>query len=124
MLIVSNNPGGPVGGSGTEYFVGDFDGTTFTAMDLDYPLWLDYGADNYAGVTWSNMPGGRTVMIGWMNNWNYAGSVPCNPWRSAMTLPRELALKRGERHSFAGNHGCEGDRRNCRGMERGARRKD
>ncbi len=93
VLIVSNNPGGPVGGSGTEYFVGDFDGTTFTAMDLDYPLWLDYGADNYAGVTWSNMPGGRTVMIGWMNNWNYAGSVPCNPWRSAMTLPRELALK-------------------------------
>lgn len=93
VLIVSNNPGGPVGGSGTEYFVGDFDGTSFTAMPLDYPLWLDYGADNYAGVTWSNMPDGRAVMIGWMNNWNYADAVPATPWCSAMTLPRELSLK-------------------------------
>lgn len=93
VLIVSNNPGGPVGGSGTEYFVGDFDGTAFTAMELDYPLWLDYGADNYAGVTWSDMPDGRRVMIGWMNNWNYADAVPASPWCSAMTLPRELSLK-------------------------------
>lgn len=92
VLIVSNNPGGPVGGSGTEYFIGDFDGTEFKAMDLDYPLWLDYGADNYAGVTWSNAPDNRSVFIGWMNNWNYSGDVPCSPWRSAMTLPRELKL--------------------------------
>ena len=93
VLIVSNNPGGPViGGSGTEYFVGDFDGTTFTADALDYPLWLDYGSDNYAGVTWSNAPDGRTVLIGWMNNWLYCGAVPASPWRSAMTLPRELTL--------------------------------
>ena len=90
VLIVSNNPGGPAGGSGTEYFVGDFDGTTFTADELDYPLWLDYGPDNYAGVTWSNVPDGRTLFIGWMNNWNYSGAVPASPWRSAMTLPREL----------------------------------
>lgn len=93
VLIVSNNPGGPVGGSGTEYFVGDFDGKEFKAMDLNYPLWLDYGADNYAGVTWSNAPDNRTILIGWMNNWNYCGDVPCSPWRSAMTLPRELILK-------------------------------
>ncbi len=93
VLIVSNNPGGPVGGSGTEYFVGDFDGKEFKAMDLNYPLWMDYGADNYAGVTWSNAPDGRYILIGWMNNWNYSGDVPCDPWRSAMTLPRELTLK-------------------------------
>ena len=92
VLIVSNNPGGPASGSGTEYFVGDFDGTTFTADALDYPLWLDYGSDNYAGVTWSNTPDGRTLLIGWMNNWNYCGAVPATPWRSAMTLPRELTL--------------------------------
>ena len=78
-------------GSGTMYFVGDFDGTTFTADDLEYPLWLDYGMDNYAGVTWSNT-GDRKILIGWMNNWQYAGDVPCSPWRSAMTLPRELSL--------------------------------
>ena len=91
VLIVSVNPGGPILGSGTMYFVGDFDGQKFTADDLDYPLWLDYGMDNYAGVTWSNT-GSRKVMIGWMNNWQYAGAVPCSPWRSAMTLPRELKL--------------------------------
>lgn len=91
VLLVSVNPGGPILGSGTMYFVGDFDGKTFTADALDYPLWLDFGMDNYAGVTWSNT-NNRKLMIGWMNNWQYAGAVPCSPWRSAMTLPRELKL--------------------------------
>ena len=91
VLIVSVNPGGPILGSGTMYFVGQFDGKTFTPDALDYPLWLDYGMDNYAGVTWSNT-GNRMILLGWMNNWNYAGAVPCSPWRSAMTLPRELKL--------------------------------
>ena len=92
VLIVSVNPGGPVVGSGTMYFIGDFDGEKFTADDRQYPLWLDYGLDNYAGVTWSNAPDGRTILIGWMNNWSYSGDVPCDPWRSAFTLPRELSL--------------------------------
>ena len=97
VMLVSVNPGGPVLGSGTMYFVGQFDGTTFTADgavegEAQTPRWLDYGMDNYAGVTWSNT-GDRRVMIGWMNNWQYAGSVPCSPWRSAMTLPRELTLR-------------------------------
>ncbi len=91
VLIVNVNPGGPVSGSGTQYFVGSFDGNSFVADDLDYPMWLDYGTDNYAGVTWSNVED-RAILIGWMNNWNYAGSVPATPWRSAMTLPRELKL--------------------------------
>ena len=92
VLVVSVNPGGPTIGSGTMYFVGDFDGNNFTADNLDYPLWIDYGADNYAGVTWSNTAG-RAVFIGWMNNWQYAGASPVSPWRSANTLPRELSLK-------------------------------
>ena len=91
VMLVSVNPGGPVAGSGTMYFVGSFDGHNFVADDLDYPKWLDFGTDNYAGVTWSNTPG-RYVYIGWMNNWLYSGAVPCSPWRSAMTLPRELSL--------------------------------
>ena len=91
VLLVSVNPGGPLVGSGTMYFTGNFDGKTFTADDREYPLWLDYGMDNYAGVTWSNT-GDRRLFIGWMNNWQYAGDVPCSPWRSAMTLPRELKL--------------------------------
>ncbi len=91
VLLVSVNPGGPVLGSGTMYFIGQFDGKSFVPDALDYPLWLDYGMDNYAGVTWSNT-GDRRVLIGWMNNWQYAGNVPCTPWRSAMTLPRDLKL--------------------------------
>ncbi len=91
VLLVSVNPGGPLVGSGMMYFTGQFDGKAFTADERDYPLWLDYGMDNYAGVTWSNT-GDRHIMIGWMNNWSYGGNVPCSPWRSAMTLPRELKL--------------------------------
>lgn len=93
VMLVSVNPGGPVAGSGTMYFVGSFDGKNFVADKRDYPLWLDYGMDNYAGVTWSNTLD-RTVYIGWMNNWLYSGSVPVGPWRSAMTLPREIKLEK------------------------------
>ena len=91
VLLVSVNPRSELLGSGTMYFVGNFDGNTFTADPLDYPKWLDYGMDNYAGVTFSNF-GNRKVLIGWMNNWLYGQDIPCSPWRSAMTLPRELKL--------------------------------
>lgn len=91
VLIVSVNPNGPVIGSGTMYFTGDFDGKHFTADNREYPIWMDYGLDNYAGVTFSNV-NGRTILLGWMNNWTYSADVPCTPWRSAMTLPRELKL--------------------------------
>ncbi len=95
VLFVSINPGGVNGGSGTQYFVGDFDGKKFTNTNTpDTQLWLDYGRDNYAGVTWSNIPAsdGRRLFIGWMSNWNYAQVVPTTVWRSAMTLPRTLSL--------------------------------
>jgi len=56
--------------------------------------WVDYGADNYAGVTWSNVPeqDGRQLFLGWMSNWQYAKVVPTYKWRSAMTVPRSLSL--------------------------------
>lgn len=92
VLIVNVNPGGPTAGSGIMCFVGEFDGKEFKADDLAYPMWMDTGMDNYAGVTWSNAPGDRKILIGWMNNWAYCGGVPCSPWRSAFTLPRELSL--------------------------------
>ena len=91
VLIVNVNPRIGILGSGTMYFLGNFNGTHFIEDNLDYPIWLDYGMDNYAGVTWSNT-GKRKILLGWMNNWLYAGDVPCSPWRSAMTLPRELKL--------------------------------
>ena len=91
VLIVNLNPGGPNKGSGTQYFVGNFDGKTFSS-DQKETRWLDYGPDNYAGVTWSNT-GKRTLFLGWMSNWLYANQVPTETWRNAMTLPRELKLK-------------------------------
>ncbi|MBK6264438.1 glycoside hydrolase family 32 protein [Marivirga sp. S37H4] len=98
ILLLSINPGGPNGGSATQYFIGDFDGNKFTAID-DSTRWLDYGTDNYAGVTWSDIPqsDNRRLFIGWMSNWDYAQTVPTERWRSAMTLPRELRLVENEK---------------------------
>lgn len=100
VLLVSINPGGPNGGSATQYFIGDFDGKTFTADNLSYPLWIDYGRDNYAGVTFSNIPqaDGRRIFIGWMSNWDYANDVPTKAFRSAMTIARELTIKNNGQH--------------------------
>ncbi|MEZ5069598.1 MAG: glycoside hydrolase family 32 protein [Bacteroidales bacterium] len=95
VLLVSVNPGGPQGGSGTQYFVGDFDGSRFVPeQNPTDTLWMDGGADNYAGVSWSGVPAedGRRLLLGWMSNWAYAQQVPTHPWRSAMTLPRSLFL--------------------------------
>ena len=95
VLIVNMNPGGPNSGSATQYFVGAFDGKQFRAT-LPGTHWLDYGPDNYAGVTWTNLPAGSApTLIGWMSNWNYGQQVPTAPWRSAMTVPRTLALRPG-----------------------------
>ncbi len=95
VLFVSINPGGPQGGSATQYFIGDFDGKSFTPQDT-VTRWIDYGADNYAGVTWSDIPAsdGRRLFIGWMSNWQYANLVPTVAWRSATTLPREVVLEK------------------------------
>jgi fructan beta-fructosidase len=91
VLIVNLNPGGPNGGSATQYFVGNFDGSKFTPADIK-TRWLDYGPDEYAGITWNNT-GNRHIFLGWMSNWEYANQVPTVKWRNAMTIPRELGLK-------------------------------
>lgn len=107
VLLVSINPGGPNGGSATQYFVGDFDGKNFI-VDPSFKteisklntksLWIDYGRDNYAGVSWANVPAkdGRRLFIGWMSNWEYANVVPTEKWRSAMTVARELELHKSQ----------------------------
>jgi fructan beta-fructosidase len=92
VLIVNINPGGPNGGSATQYFLGNFDGKTFTPTTAG-TRWLDYGPDEYAGVTWSNT-GKDRIFLGWMSNWLYGQRVPTDPWRSANTLPRSLGLEK------------------------------
>jgi fructan beta-fructosidase len=125
VLIVSVGDHAPAGGSGCQYFVGDFDGVRFTAEPIgtghhvpagtgqtgsgevpdgetelaqsrEVAQWVDYGPDFYAAVSWSNapQPDGRPPWIGWMNNWRYAEKIPTRPWRGAMSVPRDLALRR------------------------------
>jgi fructan beta-fructosidase len=92
MIVSTSHPqGGPY--VGMQYFVGDFDGTTFTADDPSmYPLYVDYGKDFYAGVTFNNVPNGGKILLGWVNNWAYANDLPTTPWKGAMSLPRKLTL--------------------------------
>lgn len=101
VLLVSINPGGPNNGSATQYFVGDFDGKNFvldesfnTETEEEQGFWVDYGRDNYAGVTFSNVENkdGGKLFMGWMSNWLYANEVPTENWRSAMTIARTLEL--------------------------------
>ncbi|MBO7455462.1 MAG: glycoside hydrolase family 32 protein [Paludibacteraceae bacterium] len=93
VAVVSINPNGYITGSSMMYFVGQFDGVTFTPDDDEYPRWLDYGADCYAGVSWDNAPDNRKVIIAWMNNWDYAPACPPTAWKGAYTMPRELSLR-------------------------------
>lgn len=93
VLSVGVGAGAPAGGSGTQYFVGHFDGKTFTS---DHPretvLWVDFGADFYAAQSWSDTPNGRCLWLAWLNNWQYARDIPAATWRGAMSVPREVHL--------------------------------
>ena len=110
VLLVSINPGGPFGGSATQYFVGNWDGKEFTPCNSVCTLsgeaglssvspkdglltkWLDYGKDNYSTFTFHNCPDNRIVSLGWMSNWQYAQQVPTMAFRSQNTIARELSL--------------------------------
>ena len=93
VLLLNINPGGPFGGSATQYFVGTFDGRTFTCEDNPSETkWMDYGKDHYATVTFHGAPDGRIVALPWMSNWQYANQVPTQQFRSANGLPRDLGL--------------------------------
>ncbi|MEN9411855.1 MAG: hypothetical protein RIQ92_292 [Actinomycetota bacterium] len=91
VLLVSLNPGGIAGGSGTQYFIGEWDGKIFTT-DQEITKWIDYGRDNYAGVTFYNAPDNRRIFLAWMSNWDYASKLPSPIWRGSMTTPRELSI--------------------------------
>jgi fructan beta-fructosidase len=105
VLVVSVGDGAVAGGSGVQYFVGDFDGTTFTLRHEDRDAgdgeagvvpatWLDFGADYYASVSFGDTPDGERVLIGWMNNWAYAAATPTEAFRGAMSVPRVHRLAR------------------------------
>jgi len=99
VLVCNINPGGPAGGSATQYFIGDFDGHKFTVDNEDRykgaALWQDYGKDHYAAVSFSNAPDNRHTMIAWMSNWQYANAVPTMQYRSSNSICREPFLYEG-----------------------------
>lgn len=93
VLICNINPGGPFGGSATQYFVGQFDGHKFTCESMPkVTKWLDYGKDHYATVSFYNAPENRHVVLAWMSNWQYANQVPTKQYRSSNSIPRDLGL--------------------------------
>jgi fructan beta-fructosidase len=93
ILTTGVHEGAPAGGTGTQYFVGAFDGETFTSENPEETvLWVDYGADFYAAQTWNNEPNGRRIVLAWQSNGRYANLIPTCPWRGAFSLPRELSL--------------------------------
>ena len=100
VMKVDLNPGHIAGGSGGQYFLGEFDGTTFVADEPDAPSprWVDWGPDFYCATTFHDGAdeAGRPLWLGWMNNWTYAADLPTFPWRGSMTIPRRIELTEGE----------------------------
>ena len=93
VLFCNINPGGPYGGSATQYFVGQWDGHKFTCESKpEVTKWMDYGKDHYATVTFSGAPNGRHVALAWMSNWQYAAVVPTHQYRSSNSVPRDLGI--------------------------------
>ena len=103
LLLCNINPGGPFGGSATQYFVGQFDGHKFTCESApEVTKWMDYGKDHYATVSFDNVPDGRHVAMAWMSNWQYANQVPTKQFRSANSVPRDLDLYEYEGQTYCG----------------------
>lgn len=93
LSLSGSHPAGPTF-VGMQYFVGEFDGITFTTKQTQ-PLYVDFGKDYYAGIVFNNIKD-RTIMLGWVNNWTYANQIPTGKWRGMFSIPRELKLKETE----------------------------
>ncbi len=98
VFCISVQQGAHATGSGMQYYVGNMtaDGTWVpeSSKTLQNPMTMDSGEDFYAGIPFSNMPDGRTVMLAWQSNWSYVDEAKTSPWSGNMTLPRELSLKK------------------------------
>lgn len=92
VMFLSINPGSPAGGSVNEYFIGDFDGKTFTPQDSAARI-VDHGKDFYALQTFTNAPNGDTIGIAWASNWDYCAFVPTEAWKSSMSIARNFTVR-------------------------------
>lgn len=106
VLIVSMTTTTEDGRCRTQYFLGDFDGDKFILKQEEKePLWIDFGFDNYAGVTFQNLE--EPLFLGWAMNWGYANETPTGEYCGQMTLARSLRAVKTEKgyrlaSSFAG----------------------
>lgn len=97
VLVVGIGSGCFEGSSGTQYFVGDFDGFTFSnGHDRSVVKWLDVGRDYYAVQTWSNAPNRRRIGIAWLSNWQYARNTDTQCFRGMMTAPKSFYLEQND----------------------------
>jgi fructan beta-fructosidase len=97
-LKIGLNPGALQGGSGEQYFLGNFDGKSFTvSSEPGSHGWTNYGKDDYCAISFNGIPKEeKPVLLGWMNNWQYAAKLPTSPWRGQMSLPRRLSFIKDE----------------------------
>lgn len=96
VLTVSVGDSDATDGSTAQYFVGDFDGTTFVrdpSVPPETVQQTDVGQDFYAAQSYEHAPDGRRVWMGWMGSWRYPYSAPTHPWTNAMSVPRDLGLR-------------------------------
>ncbi len=108
VMIVNVNPGCWFGGSASQYFTGEYDGTTFTCDNKKETVkWLDWGKDHYAAVTFANEPKGRIISIPWMSNWQYANELPTRQFRSQMGMPRQLFAFAVGKETYVGQRPVE-----------------
>jgi len=79
-----------------QYFVGHFDGERFINESKSNQVFRpDYGPDYYAAIAFNGLAKNqKPISIGWINNWNYANDIPTSPWKSAMSLPREMQVQK------------------------------
>lgn len=97
VLFISINPGAPLGGSFIQYFIGDFNGTTFVPDDYSTNV-LDFGKDFYAGIHYANVPKEQgTLFQAWASNWQYTNVQPTTQdggeWRTIQSLVRRLTIR-------------------------------
>lgn len=101
VMVVGIGDGCYAPGSGTQYFIGDFDGKKFINKNSpDNILWMDYGRDYYATQSWFNAPDNKRIAISWMSNWRYARNTETKTFRGVMTLPRECNLTLNEQGKY------------------------
>ena len=77
-------------GAQNRYFVGKFDGKTFRKESG--PLGTTHGAF-YAAQTFSDVPDGRRIQIGWVRTDMYVQQLPGQIVNQAFTLPHVMTLR-------------------------------